>query len=219
MSNIAHKLNELKARISETAEKCGRSADEILLVAVTKLASVEDIRAAYDAGQRDFGENYMQKILPKMENLPEDINWHFIGAVQKNKINKMLGRFVLVHSIDSMEIASAFQMRAARENILQRILIEVNTSGEISKHGIAPEMAGELSGYITENCPNLILDGIMTVAPFTSDRNEIVRSFKLAQKIKDDLKLKNLSMGMTNDWEIAIEYGATILRIGTAIFG
>lgn len=219
MSNIRERLSKLRDAIAKKAAQCGRSANEISLVAVTKFANVEDIRAAYDAGHRDFAENYLQKVLPKMEVLPTDINWHFIGAVQKNKINKMLGKFVLVHSIDSQEIADAFQLRAARENFKQHILIEVKTSDEEAKHGIEPQKVFDLAYHIKKECTNLVLDGIMTVAPFTSNREKIARSFDTARKIRDELELEHLSMGMTNDWEIAIEYGATILRIGTAIFG
>ncbi len=218
MSDVSENLSVLLGRIREVAIRNGRNPDDILLVAVTKFATVEDIMEAYKLGHRDFGENYVQKVIPKMEKLPSDINWHFIGTVQKNKINKMLGKFVLVHSIDSIDIASAFEMRASRAGIEQPVLIEVKTSAEATKHGAEPGEVEELAEFIGTKCPHLKLEGLMTMAPFTDDRGEISRCFEMAKKLKDKLGLKHLSMGMTNDWEIAIEYGATILRIGSAIF-
>lgn len=221
MRPIAEKLAELKSQIADAASKIGGNP---CLVAVTKIADVEMIRQAYDVGHRDFGENYVQRILPKIDSLPDDIRWHFIGGIQKNKINKMLGRFVLVHTIDSQHIAQAFDVRVEREDYIQDVLLEVNAAGEIEKHGVSPEQCGELAHFIAENCPHLHLTGLMTVAPFTDDTNEIAKCFATARNLKDQLehdglKLSHLSMGMTSDWEIALEYGATILRIGTAIFG
>ena len=218
MSNVVEKLARLRDDISSVAHRYGRNPDEILLVAVTKFAQIEDIEAAYNAGHRDFGENYVQKVIPKVNALPNDINWHFIGAVQKNKINKILGRFVLVHSIDSVHIAKQFELRAAREGINQRVLIEVKTSYEATKHGIEPDRTPELAQYMRDECPHLLLDGLMTIAPYTADKDEIVRCFKTVQTLREKLELRHLSMGMTNDWQLAIEYGATILRIGSAIF-
>ncbi|RKZ26549.1 YggS family pyridoxal phosphate-dependent enzyme [bacterium] len=221
---VADKLKKLKDEIVEMAVKLGRNPDEITLLAVTKLADEDKIRQAYDCGHRDFGENYVQKILPKMEALPDDIRWHFIGHIQKNKINKILGRFFLVHSVDSEHIAKSMEMRAANKNIVQDILIEVNSSGEIQKNGIPIDEASELAHFIAENCPHLNLLGLMTVAPFTDDRKVIANCFEKVRNLRDELageglKLPHLSMGMTNDWKIALEYGSTILRIGTAIFG
>jgi len=224
MGTVAEKLLKLKEQIAKKALDCGRDPDAITLVAVTKFADASAIKEAYDAGQRDFGENYVQKVLPKMEVLPNDIRWHFIGAVQKNKINKILGKFVLVHSVDSQKIADAMNIRAERFGLVQDILIEVNTSGEETKRGIPPEKVYELAMHINENCPNLKLLGLMTMAPYTDDRTVIERCFKGLRNLRDELakygiELPHLSMGMTNDWGIAVEHGATILRIGTAIFG
>ncbi len=224
MPSVAENLRRLKEAIASVATRCGRDPSEITLVAVTKLATVEDIREAYETGHRDFGENYWQKVAPKMAALPADIRWHFIGEVQKNKINKLLGRFVLIHSIDSFKIADALELRAAREGIVQDVLIEVKTSPEATKHGINPEDALALGEHIVKKCPHVKLCGLMTMAPFTDDRSVIAGCFEKLRLLRDqmlaqNIPAKHLSMGMTNDWEIAIEYGATILRIGTAIFG
>jgi len=224
MSDIVRKYLQLNERIAATAQRFGRNPNDVTLLAVTKLAQAEQIRAIYDAGHRDFGENHFQRILPKMDTSPKDIRWHFIGAVQTNKINKMLNRFHLVHGIDSSHIADALEVRCARETLGQRVLIEVRTSDEATKHGIEPTHVGELAHHIAANCPHLSLDGLMTIAPYTNDRHTIARCFETVRNIRDDLQkdgiaLPHLSMGMTDDWEIALEYGATILRIGTAIFG
>ncbi|MCD6594551.1 YggS family pyridoxal phosphate-dependent enzyme [bacterium] len=221
---VADNLKRLKDKIAETASRFNRNPDEINLLAVTKLADVDMIRRAYDSGHRDFGENYVQKIIPKMKILPADINWHFIGHIQKNKINKIIGKFALIHSVDSQHIAEAMEFRASNNDIVQNILIEVDSSGEIQKNGIPIDESNELVHFITENCPHLNLLGLMTVAPFTDDRKVIASCFEKVRNLRDGLeidglKLPHLSMGMTNDWKIAIEYGSTILRIGTAIFG
>ncbi len=224
MNTISNKIDTLRKKISETALKLGRNVDDIKLIAVTKHANAIDIREAYNAGQRDFGENYVQSVLPKIEQLPDDIRWHFIGRLQKNKINKILGRFVLIHSIDSMNIADALNSRAKIKSITQDILIEVKTSDESSKQGIPLSSCIEFVRHIIDNYKYLNLKGLMTVAPFTHQHKPIEKSFRALRVLRDDLslqgiKLPELSMGMTQDWQIAIEYGATILRIGTAIFG
>ncbi len=222
--SVRENLLTLLEQIKETAVKSGRNPDEIKLVAVSKYADIPQIKEAYEAGQREFGENYVQQALPKMEQLPDDIKWHFIGHIQKNKINKIIGKFALVHSIDSENIAIEMDKRCAKRNIKQDILIEVNTSGEESKFGISPDSAVELAHFIANECKNLNLRGLMTMAPFTDDRSVIEKSFGTLRDIRDKLisdgltEVKELSMGMTNDWQIAIEYGATILRIGSAIF-
>ena len=222
--SVKENLIKLLEQIRETSEKFGRNPDEIKLVAVTKYADIPQIREAYEAGQRDFGENYVQQALPKIAALPDDINWHFIGHIQKNKINKIIGTFVLVHSVDSARIAEEIDKRCARKNIVQDILIEVHTSGEETKFGVPPEEAEEVAHFIAEKCPNLALRGLMTMAPFTDDRRLIEKSFSTLLKLREKLQsqgleqVTELSMGMTNDWQIAIEYGATILRIGSAIF-
>ena len=222
--SVKENLTKLLEQIRQTSEKFGRNPDEIKLVAVTKYADIPQIREAYEAGQRDFGENYVQQALPKIAALPDDINWHFIGHIQKNKINKIIGTFVLVHSVDSVRIAEEIDKRCARKNIVQDVLIEVHTSGEETKFGVSPEEVEEVAHFIAENCPNLALRGLMTMAPFTDDRGLIEKSFSTLLKLREKLQsqgleqVTELSMGMTNDWQIAIEYGATILRIGSAIF-
>jgi len=224
MNKIVAQLTSLKNEISEFASSRGRNPESIVLLAVTKLADAGMIKQAYDVGHRVFGENYIQKIVPKMDVLPDDIRWHFIGEVQKNKINKIIGKFDLIHTIDSIHIAEEINKRAGRDGIFQNILIEVNASGETAKHGVEIIRVEELAGFIDDQCGSLKLLGLMTVAPFTEDKKTIAKCFADVQKIKinlenQGLELPHLSMGMTNDWKIALEYGATILRIGTAIFG
>ncbi len=224
MNTISYKIDTLREKISETALRLGRNVDDIMLVAVTKHANVIDIREAYNSGQRDFGENYVQSVLPKIEQLPDDIRWHFIGRLQKNKINKILDRFVLIHTIDSLEIANALNSRAKIKSITQDILIEVKTSNESSKQGIPLSNCIEFVRKIIDNYENLNLKGLMTVAPLTHQCKPIEKSFGALRVLRNDLslhgiELPELSMGMSQDWSIAIEYEATILRIGTAIFG
>lgn len=214
----------LRDSLEKELAEIGRKFFDVTLVAVTKNATVEQIGDLYEVGHRDFGENYVQQALPKIEVLPKDIKWHFIGSVQKNKINKILGRFELVHSVNSQEIADALDVRARRENIVQDVLVEVNASGEKQKHGVRGEEAQALCFHIYENCENLRLLGLMTMAPYTNDAGIIEHCFRSVAVLRESLQrnglsLHHLSMGMTNDWKIALRYGATILRIGTAIFG
>ncbi len=224
MMSVAEKLNSFRKMLASVSARYSRNPDEITVVAVTKLADIVSISECYNSGHRDFGENYLQKLLPKMEKLPKDIRWHYIGEIQKNKINKMIGKFALIHTVDSIEIAAAFQMRMARKHSMQDVLIEVKTSPEQTKNGIEPELVPELSYFIRTSCPNMRLCGLMTVAPYTSNRFVIAKCFQKMRELQSELMslgydVPHLSMGMTNDWEIAVEYGATILRIGTAIFG
>lgn len=223
-SYIIENYVALRKAIEGELAKFGRKLSDITLVAVTKNATVEQIAELYDAGHREFGENYIQPALSKIEVLPKDIKWHFIGSLQKNKINKILGKFELVHSINSVEIAEAFDARAGRENFIQNVLVEVNTSGEEQKQGIAIELVKELCFRISSDCKNLRLQGLMTMAPYTDDLSVIENCFRSLSEIRkslwqDGLYVPHLSMGMTNDWKVALKYDATILRIGTAIFG
>ena len=190
----------------------------VLLVVVSKGQSYEDILQCYNAGARDFGENRLEEFLIKKEALPKDIRWHMIGSIQSKKVPKVVGQFELIHSVDSLELAQKIDSKG----VPTKILLEANTSGEASKHGLTPE---EWIGCYDQIkiLKNVSVEGLMTMAPFTDDE-EVVRScFKNLRKLREVLSSKgkplpHLSMGMSHDWEIALQEGATILRIGTSIF-
>jgi pyridoxal phosphate enzyme (YggS family) len=222
--DIQNQIHDIQKRIQDSAAKAGRNPSEILLLAVTKTVSLEKIEKAYDAGLKDFGENRVQEALEKMPLLPWDVRWHLIGQLQTNKINKTLGRFVLIESIDSLDLAQAVSNRQGDRS--QNVLLEVNTSGEASKSGVDPSQALETARAIYK-LPQMKLKGLMTVGPLTEDRVKQRNAFKklreLFEKIKSEIKAENsfsvLSMGMSGDFETAIEEGSTLVRVGSAIFG
>lgn len=213
----------IKERIEKAAIKVGRSPGEIQLVAVTKNRSVPEIEALYQEGLRNFGENRVQEALPKMESMPNDINWHFIGTLQKNKVAKVIPKFSLIHSVDSLELAQKISTLSVQASSVTPILLQVNTSNEESKHGLSEE--GWLSCLEELSfLPSIRIEGLMTMAPLTEDQAVIRNTFRKLRCFQEELKLKSslplsqLSMGMSHDFEIAIEEGATLLRIGTALF-
>lgn len=217
-------LNIVKKNISNALNKTGRSLEEIKLVAVSKTKPVEIILEAYNLGLRDFGENKAQELKTKVAELPKDINWHFIGHLQTNKVKEVVQVAELIHSVDSIKIAGEINKRARAIEKVQNILIEVNTSEEDTKFGLSSiEQVKEIALFCTE-ASNLNLCGLMTMAPFTDNKKILRDCFIKLREMKENLNyngfnLKELSMGMTNDYEIAIEEGATIVRIGTALFG
>lgn len=217
-------LNIVKKNISDALNKTGRSLEEIKLVAVSKTKPVEIILEAYNLGLRDFGENKAQELKTKVAELPKDINWHFIGHLQTNKVKEVVQVAELIHSVDSIKIAGEINKRARAIEKVQNILIEVNTSDEDTKFGLSSiEQVKEIALFCTE-ASNLNLCGLMTMAPFTDNKKILRDCFIKLREMKENLNyngfnLKELSMGMTNDYEIAIEEGATIVRIGTALFG
>ncbi len=217
-------LNIVKKNISNALNKTGRSLEEIKLVAVSKTKPVEMILEAYNLGLRDFGENKAQELKTKVAELPKDINWHFIGHLQTNKVKEVVQVAELIHSVDSIKIAGEINKRASAIEKVQNILIEVNTSDEDTKFGLSSiEQVKEIALFCTE-ASNLNLCGLMTMAPFTENKKILRNCFIKLREMKEKLNyngfnLKELSMGMTNDYEIAIEEGATIVRIGTALFG
>jgi PLP dependent protein len=217
-------LETVRRRIAEAAARSGRSADRITLLAVTKTFPPGTLRAAYDLGLRDFGENRVQEALEKMPGLPPDIRWHLIGQLQSNKINKVLGRFRLIHSIDSPRLAQALSERTAGSP--QEVLLEVNTSGEASKSGMGPSEALGAAEAIAR-LPNLRLRGLMTVGPLTEDTGKTRDAFRRLKGLFEEGRKREwagggfdtLSMGMSGDFETAIEEGSTLVRIGSALFG
>lgn len=223
--SVEKNLKALMEKVAVAAEHSGRKAEEIFLVVVSKGRSIEEIKEAYWAGCRDFGENRIQEALEKMEKTPSDIRWHFIGKLQKNKVNKAVGRFILIHSVDSAELAERLSRASEERGIKSSILLEANTSEEKTKSGLSPdEWEKEFSGILA--LKGIEVHGLMTMAPLTEDEGVIRRCFSELRLLRDRLQriageraeLSTLSMGMTHDYPIAIQEGATLIRIGTAIF-
>lgn len=180
----------------------------------------------YEAGQRDFGENYIQELREKAEQLPDDIRWHMIGHLQRNKVKYIASYISMIHSVDSYELARTIEKEAARHDRVIPILIEVNVAGEESKFGVSPDQAEELIARISE-LPHVSVQGLMTSAPYVMDPEEDRPVFRKLKQLSVDINFKNnnnvtvdtLSMGMSNDFEVAVEEGSTMVRIGTSIFG
>lgn len=195
-------------------------------MAVSKTYSVDDIQRVYNKGCRDFGESRIQEALEKQPLLPKDIQWHLIGTLQKNKVNKAVESFALIHSVDTLELAQKISEASLNKGVITSILLQVNVSGEQSKHGLSPlEWRAALESV--SQLPNLAVRGLMTMAPLVEDESLIRTCFRqlfqlhaeFEQKVPQPSIFTELSMGMSHDYPIAIQEGATILRIGTAIFG
>jgi hypothetical protein len=224
MTPFEGRLQEVRTRIAEAARRSGRDASAVTLVAVTKTHPIETIRMAYEAGLREFGENRVQEALSKIDALPSDVRWHLIGQLQTNKINKIPGRFKLMHSVDSVELGTAMSTRLSASP--QPILLEVNTSGESSKTGCEPSGAIQAARELL-SLPHLELRGLMTVGPFTDVAERQRESFRTLRSLFDRIRSEPwvgpsfdiLSMGMSSDFELAIEEGSTLVRVGTALFG
>ena len=205
----------MQERIEEIKKEIGNT----ILVAVSKTKSNEEIMKAYDLGIRDFGENYVQELIIKMDLLPKDIRWHMIGHLQTNKVKEIVKRNIfLIESVDSIKLAKEINKEAVKNNKKVDVLIEVNIAKDINKTGCNIEVLDNLVNQIRE-LPNINLKGLMAIAPNTDNANEIKKSFKEMKKLKDKYELELLSMGMSNDYQLAIECGTNIVRIGTKIFG
>ncbi|KAA3617233.1 MAG: YggS family pyridoxal phosphate-dependent enzyme [Calditrichaeota bacterium] len=222
--NRKENLDSVLEKISRAANRCGRNPLEIKLLAVSKVFPVEDILDVYNLGIRSFGESRAQELRDKAPQMPENIEWHFIGPLQINKIKYVVPNAGLIHAVDSLKLAQAIASFGARKEIVPKILVEINTSDEEAKHGFSQNKAIEAALEINE-IENLDVQGLMTMAARTEDQKEIRSSFAKLKKIQ--LALQNqsensfneLSMGMSGDFEIAIEEGSTIVRVGTGIFG
>jgi len=188
----------------------------VTVVAVSKNQPVPKILELYNQGCRDFGESRVQEWELKKKVLPDDIVWHFIGTLQKNKAQKVVGHVGLIHSVDSLELAERISMLSVKKNIVSKILLEVNTSGESTKHGF---FENELAIEAIKNLPGISVEGLMTMAANTEDEEKIRASFRKLRELKEKYALKELSMGMSHDYRIAIEEGATIIRVGSLLFG
>ena len=193
--------------------------DDITLVAVSKTKSNEEIKEAYDLGVKDFGENYTQELIKKMDTLPKDIKWHMIGHLQTNKVKELIKRNIyLIESVDSIKLAKEINKEDIKNNKIINILIEVNISNDVNKTGISLQELETIVNQVTK-LDNIRLKGLMAVAENTDDVNIIRQEFRQMKGLQDKYKLELLSMGMSHDYKIAIEEGANIIRIGTKIFG
>ena len=222
---IAENLVEVRERISRAIQKSGREPDSARLITVSKQISVDRIEEARAAGAVVFGENKIQEAIPKIEQMgAEGIFWHFIGHLQKNKIKFLDERFDLIHSVDSFELAEKIAKHYHSENRVQRILLQVNVSGEAAKFGMEPkELEKKMAKFF--QLQGIQVEGLMTIPPFDSDPENSRRHFSRLRELREQyekqngLPLNELSMGMSNDFEVAVEEGATLVRVGTAIFG
>lgn len=216
----------VRENILKACEKAGRDPESVKLIAVSKTKPAEDIEEIYSLGQRDFGENKVQELSQKIEILPDDIKWHLIGHLQHNKVKYIIGKTELIHSVDSERLALTISKEAVKHNVTADVLIEVNVAGEESKFGVTTDETIELIEKISK-LPGIHICGLMTIAPFVADPEEnrpVFRKLRelsvdIADKKIDNVTMSVLSMGMTNDYIVAIEEGATLVRVGTAIFG
>ena len=224
MSDIAENLEHVRERIAQSAAKAHRNIDDIELVAVSKTHDAERVREAVEAGQQLFGESRVQEARAKIPELPSALRWHFIGHLQKNKIRHALPLFELFHGIDSLDLARQIDRIADEEGARPRILLEVNVAGEGSKFGFKPEQLESDMESLLE-LPRIIIDGVMTIPPLASEAEASRKFFVELRELRDrlagkfEVKLPQLSMGMTSDFPVAVEEGATLVRVGTAIFG
>lgn len=223
---LKDQLQEVEKRIQAACDRAGRKREEVTLIAVSKTKSVETLQEAYDLGVRIFGENKVQELTAKYEALPKDIHWHMIGHLQTNKVKYIIDKAELIHSVDSLKLAETIEKEAAKHDLIADILVEVNVAEEESKFGMKME---EVIPFVEKVSafPHVRVRGLMTIAPFVEDPEENRSIFADLHKLYIDIKKKNhdndtvsvLSMGMTNDYEVAIEEGATMVRVGTGIFG
>lgn len=223
---LKDQLQEVEKRIQAACDRAGRKREEVTLSAVSKTKPVETLQEAYDLGVRIFGENKVQELTAKYEALPKDIHWHMIGHLQTNKVKYIIDKAELIHSVDSLKLAETIEKEAAKHDLIADILVEVNVAEEESKFGMKME---EVIPFVEKVSafPHVRVRGLMTIAPFVEDPEENRSIFADLHKLYIDIKKKNhdndtvsvLSMGMTNDYEVAIEEGATMVRVGTGIFG
>jgi pyridoxal phosphate enzyme (YggS family) len=237
MIDIEKNIEVIREKIAVAAEKSDRNRDDILLVAVSKTRTAEEIAAAVRAGLYDLGENKVQELTDKFERVPnliddenvkKCINWHMIGHLQRNKVKYIIDEAALIHSVDSLRLAEEIDVRAAAASRTCEILIQINPAGEESKSGVLPHEAKPLIDAIGARLENVKIKGLMSVAPAVADPEDVRKYFRLVKTLFDELaaegpsercEMKILSMGMTHDFEVAIEEGSTLVRVGTGIFG
>lgn len=223
---VVKNLAEVEKRIRGACERSGRKREEVTLIAVSKTKPVSMIEELLPGGTLDFGENKVQELCSKYEQLPKNIRWHLIGHLQRNKVRYVVDKACMIHSVDSLRLAQAISEEGVKRQLTVPVLIEVNVAGEESKFGVRPKETEELIRKIAE-LPAISVRGLMTIAPFVEDPEENRTHFANLKKLNVDIKRKSidnvsmnvLSMGMTGDYEVAIEEGATMVRVGTGIFG
>ena len=226
MSLLEENYRNVEDRVRAAAVRAGRDPSEVTLVAVSKTKPLSMIEELIGIGVREFGENYPQELKEKSDSVSQPVHFHQIGHLQTNKVKMVVGRTVLIHAVDSMHLAEAIEKEAAKQQITAEVLIEVNAAGEDTKFGVSPEEAPALVREIS-SLSHVHVNGLMTIAPFVEDPEENRPVFRKMKQLLLDIKSERidnvdmhvLSMGMTNDFEVAIEEGATIVRVGTAIFG
>ena len=219
-------LNQVRENIKKACEKAGRNPEEVTLLAVSKTKPVSMLQEAYDNGCRDFGENKVQEIMDKVPQLPSNIRWHMIGHLQRNKVKYIIDKCQLIHSVDSLRLAQELSSQAENKHVHADILVEVNIAQEESKFGASREETIQLIENISK-LPHISVKGLMTIAPFVTNPEDNRVYFRQIRELSVDIMKKNidnvtmsiLSMGMTGDYMVAIEEGATIVRVGTGIFG
>jgi pyridoxal phosphate enzyme (YggS family) len=218
VSDLAARIAAVRARIDAACDRAGRARGGVTLIGVTKTHSAEVVGAALAAGLCDFGENRVQEALPKIDasiSYRQSITWHLLGHLQTNKVTVAARAFDILHSVDSERLARAISERAAHP---VAVLLEVNAGGEASKFGVTPAEAGKLAEHIGA-LPNIELRGLMTVAPQADDPEDVRPVFRFLRELRNAIGLQELSMGMTDDFEVAVEEGSTMVRVGRAIFG
>ncbi len=223
---IKENVAEVEARIQAACERAGRRREEVTLIAVSKTKPVRDIYEVMETGIKDFGENKVQEMCDKMEMIQQPLNWHMIGHLQRNKVKYIVDKATLIHSVDSLRLAQQISQEAQKKSVESNILIEVNVAEEESKFGLSTAEVIQMVEEISK-LPSVHIKGLMTVAPFTDNPEENRPYFRNLKQLAVDIAEKNidnvimsvLSMGMTGDYEVAIEEGATMVRVGTGIFG
>lgn len=223
---IQENIEAVETEITEACERAGRNRSEVTLIAVSKTKPVEMLQEAYAAGARDFGENRVQELMEKMPSMPKDVRWHMIGHLQRNKVKYIVGKVWMIHSVDSLELAEEISKEAVKRQVTVRILLEVNVAEEESKFGVTVHEAVSLSEAVAK-LPGIQIEGLMTIAPYVENQEENRIYFRKLKQLSVDIYSKNidnvsmnvLSMGMTGDYSVAVEEGATCVRVGTGIFG
>ncbi len=230
MKTIAERVADIQAEVAEACDRAGRTPEEVTVLAATKTRTVPEIVEAVQAGVTHLGENYVQELVAKKAEIDaagyDSISWHAIGHIQRNKVRLLVSFCTLIQSVDSLRLAEEIDTRAARVGRTQPVLVEVNVSGEASKFGVTPAQVGELARRITE-LPHLELQGLMTMPPYSEDPETSRPQFQVLRALAEELvksdlpgeAMRHLSMGMSGDYQVAVEEGATIIRLGTVLFG
>jgi pyridoxal phosphate enzyme (YggS family) len=226
LDNIQDNISIIKEEIAKVCRSIGRSPEEITLIAVSKTIGTDVINHAIECGITDLGENKVQEIMDKHEVVSKNVNWHLIGHLQTNKVKYIIDKVKLIHSVDSIKLADEINKRAEKSNLIKEVLVQINVAEEDTKFGIAIDEAADFIKSISE-FDNLRVMGLMTIAPYDLDSENVrpvfrqlkVKFSELSQMNLPNVHMKYLSMGMSNDYKVAIEEGSNMIRVGTAIFG